>query len=262
MDILQRIVAEKRLEVAARQQVVPVAHISSLCAGLKRGRSLRQALIGSSTGIIAEFKRKSPSKGYIHEGADVLSVARDYEAAGCSGLSVLTDYPNFGGTVSDLKIARAQVNCPVLRKDFIIDPYQLFESKILGADVILLIAACLTPDEAYDLGELAHELGMEVLLEIHNEEELEYISRFTDMVGVNNRQLKTFQTDVKTSFDLISKIPADIIRISESGLNDPKTVKALRKVGFNGFLMGETFMKHDHPGEALTAFLQQMILCG
>jgi indole-3-glycerol phosphate synthase len=150
------------------------------------------------------------------------------------------------------------VSCPLLRKDFIIDPYQLYVSKILGADVILLIAACLTPDEAYDLGELAHELGMEVLLEVHDEDELAYISRYTDIVGVNNRQLKTFQTDVRVSFDLASKIPTDNVRISESGLSDPSTVKALREVGFNGFLMGEAFMKTERPGEALTDFINHL----
>jgi indole-3-glycerol phosphate synthase len=257
-DILAEIVAAKRLEVASRKAVVPMEHLSSQCAGLKKGRSLKAALEASKTGIIAEFKRKSPSKGYLFEGADVASVAPAYEASGCSGMSVLTDYPYFGGTIRDLKTARSLVNVPILRKDFIIDPYQVYESKILGADVILLIAAILTPDEAYDLGELAHELGMEVLLEVHMEEELDYVSRFTDMLGVNNRQLRTFKTDVQTSFDLAANAPAGVTLVSESGLSEASTIKSLRKAGFKGFLMGEAFMKTGEPGTALTTLINTL----
>lgn len=255
-DILQEIVAAKRVEVASRKAVMPMEHLSNQCAGLKKGRSLKAALEASDTGIIAEFKRKSPSKGYLFEGADVADVAPAYEAAGCSALSVLTDYPYFGGTIRDLKTARSLVDVPILRKDFIIDPYQVYESKMLGADVILLIAAILTPDEAYDLGELAHELGMEVLLEVHLEAELEYVSRYTDLLGVNNRQLRTFKTDVQTSFDLASKVPAGVTRVSESGLSEPSTLKSLRKAGFRGFLMGEAFMKTGEPGLALGSLME------
>jgi len=251
-DILQEIVAAKRVEVASRKAVMPIDHLANQCAGLKA------ALDASPTGIIAEFKRKSPSKGYLFEGADVSFVASAYEAAGCTGMSVLTDCPYFGGTIRDLKTARSLVNVPVLRKDFIIDPYQLYESKMLGADVILLIAAILTPDEAYDLGELAHELGMEVLLEVHQMEELEYVSRFTDMLGVNNRQLRTFKTDVQTSFELASKAPAGVTLVSESGLNDAATIQALRAVGFKGFLMGEAFMKTSEPGNALASLINSL----
>ena len=166
--------------------------------------------------------------------------------------------PYFGGTIRDLKTARSLVNVPILRKDFIIDPYQVYESKILGADVILLIAAILTPDEAYDLGELAHELGMEVLLEVHMEEELDYVSRFTDMLGVNNRQLRTFKTDVQTSFDLAANAPAGVTLVSESGLSEASTIKSLRKAGFKGFLMGEAFMKTGEPGTALTTLINTL----
>lgn len=259
MTILEQIVADKRLEVAARKMAVPMEHLKSLCIGLKPGKSLKLALIDSPTGIISEFKRKSPSKGFIHPGAEVVPVVQAFQAAGCSGVSVLTDYDYFGGTISDLKSARAALTCPILRKDFMIDPYQLYESKILGADAILLIAACLTMEEAYDLGELAHELGLEVLLEVHNEEELDYISRFTDMVGVNNRNLKTFETNVQISFDLVSKIPPNMVRISESGISDASTVKALREVGYSGFLMGENFMKNEQPGVALASFINELI---
>lgn len=258
MTILEQIVADKRLEVAARKQAIPMEHIKKMSEGLPAGRSLKQALMHSSTGIISEFKRKSPSKGFIHADAPVKDVVEAYQRAGCSGVSVLTDSPYFGGSISDFKEARSVLQCPVLRKDFMIDPYQVYEAKMLGADVILLIAACLTLDEAYDLGELAHRLDMEVLLEVHNEEELEYVSRFTDMVGVNNRNLKTFKTDVQTSFDLLSRIPSDRVKVSESGLNDPQVVKELRNVGYQGFLMGEAFMKNKEPGAALAAFINEL----
>jgi len=260
MTILEQIVESKRIEVNVRKQAVPMEHIKKMSEGLPVGKSLKRALMESPSGIISEFKRKSPSKGFIHPDAQVRSVVEAYQAAGCTGVSVLTDYEYFGGTINDFKEARAVLDCPVLRKDFMIDPYQMYESKLLGADVVLLIAACLTLDEAYDLGELAHELGMEVLLEIHGEEELEYISRYTDIVGVNNRNLKVFKTDVQTSFDLVSKIPADRVRISESGLSDPATVKALRKAGYQGFLMGEAFMKQDYPGEALADLIRKLNL--
>jgi indole-3-glycerol phosphate synthase len=258
MTILDKIVTDKRFEVSARRQAVPIEHLMKVTEGMKSGRSLKQALLESSTGIISEFKRKSPSKGFIHPGAEVVPTVEAYQEAGCTAVSVLTDFDYFGGTVNDFKAAREVLNCPVLRKDFMVDPYQVYEAKLLGADVILLIAACLTLDEAYDLGELAHELGMEVLLEVHNEEELDYISRFTDIVGVNNRNLKTFKTDVQTSFDLAAKIPSQYVRISESGLSDAATVMALRKAGYRGFLMGENFMKQDEPGKALADFILEM----
>jgi len=255
MTILDKIVADKRLEVASRREAVSLEHLKGLATGLPKGLSLKNALASSATGIISEFKRKSPSKGYIHPDADVATVVSDYQSGGCTGVSVLTDYPYFGGTIGDFRNARQVLDCPMLRKDFMIDPYQVYEAKVLGADVILLIASALTLDEAYDLGELAHELGMEVRLEVHNEAELEYISRFTDMVGVNNRNLSTFVTDVQVSFDLVDKIPSEFIRISESGLSDPAVVKSLREAGYKGFLMGENFMKHDNPGAALSAFI-------
>ncbi|NLT02511.1 MAG: indole-3-glycerol phosphate synthase TrpC [Bacteroidales bacterium] len=258
VDILQTIVTAKRLEVDARRQVVPIEHLSSQCAGLTRGLSLKQALLDSPTGIIAEFKRKSPSKGYIFEGAKVSEVVPAYAAAGCAGISVLTDYPFFGGSIRDLKQARSLVNVPLLRKDFIIDPYQVYESKLLGADVILLIAAILTPDEAYDLGELAHELGLEVLLEVHTAEELAYVSRYTDMVGVNNRRLQSFHTNVQTSFDLAASLPEGIVLVSESGLGEASTLKELRAVGYRGFLMGEAFMKTGQPGAALRSLVNDL----
>jgi len=255
MTILDKIVADKRLEVAARREAVSFDHLKNMATGLPKGLSLKKALETSATGIISEFKRKSPSKGYIHPNADAASVVSAYQAGGCTGVSVLTDEIYFGGTLSDFRNARQVLGCPMLRKDFMIDPFQVYEAKILGADVILLIASALTMDEAYDLGELAHELGMEVLLEVHNEAELDYISRFTDMVGVNNRNLSTFVTDVQVSFDLADKIPAEFTKISESGLSETATVKKLREAGYKGFLMGENFMKHGDPGAALSSFI-------
>jgi indole-3-glycerol phosphate synthase len=258
MTILDNILADKRLEVAARQEVVSLEHLRGLCAGKAPGRSLKKALRESSTGIISEFKRKSPSKGFIHAQANVEQVVGAYQKAGCSGVSVLTDAPYFGGSIDDFRRARTLLDVPLLRKDFIVSPYQVYESKVLGADVILLIASALSLDEAYDLGELAHELGMEVLLEIHNEQELEYIGRFTDLVGVNNRNLASFVTDVQVSFDLAGRIPENYVRVSESGLSDAATVKSLREAGFRGFLMGENFMKHDDPGAALSTFIHAL----
>jgi indole-3-glycerol phosphate synthase len=256
--ILDKIIENKRLEVAKMKQAVPLDQIKNLTKGLGECISMKNSLMASQTGIIAEFKRKSPSLGYINEYADVEAVARSYDLAGCSAISVLTDYEYFGGCINDLKVVKANVRCPVLRKDFMIDPYQIYQSKLLGADTILLIASALTLDDAYDMGELAHNLGMEVLLEIHDETELDYISRYTDMVGVNNRNLKTFITDVNTSFSLADKIPADKVKVSESGLSDPQTVNELRKAGYRGFLMGERFMKEKNPGEAFSKFKDKM----
>ncbi len=258
MTILDNILADKRKEVEARRQVVSLDYLRQHTFGLPVGQSLKAALQQSGSGIISEFKRKSPSKGYIHADANVETVVAAYQKAGCSGVSVLTDFPYFGGTVSDFKKARAILDVPMLRKDFIVDPYQVYESKALGADVILLIASALTPEETYDLGELAHELGMETLLEVHNEAELEYINRFTDLVGVNNRNLSTFVTDVHISLELAERIPDTHVRISESGLSDTDTVRKLRNAGYRGFLMGENFMKETQPGDALASFIQAL----
>src|SRR5574344_3144945 len=258
MTILDQIISDKKLEVKARKEVVTEDHLQKQVAGMAKGRSLKQALIDSPTGIISEFKRKSPSKGYIHLDANVEDVVGAYQTSGCAGVSVLTDFPHFGGTVGDFKKARAILDVPMIRKDFIIDPYQVYESKLLGADVILLIAAILTPDEAYDLGELAHELGLEVLLEVHTAEELAYVSRYTDMVGVNNRRLQSFHTNVQTSFDLAALLPEGIGLVSESGLGEASTLKAVRAVGYLSFLMGEAFMKTGQPGAALRSLINDL----
>jgi indole-3-glycerol phosphate synthase len=222
-------------------------------------KSFKQALMDSNSGIIAEFKRKSPSKGWINKDADVTSIVESYEAAGAAAISCLTDEPFFGGSFEDFKKAREVVKrIPLLRKDFILNEYQLFQSKIIGADVVLLIAACLTAEEIARFTSIAHDLDMEVLLEIHEESELSSICPDVDVIGINNRNLKTFVTDINCSLDLANKIPDNFIKISESGLSDPETVIQLRQAGFRGFLMGENFMKTSDPGETLMGFIERI----
>jgi indole-3-glycerol phosphate synthase len=256
-NILDDICANKRLEVARQKEAVPLSYLENrLSFRYPEKNSFKQALIRSSSGIIAEFKRRSPSKGWIHPDADAGNIVQGYKASGATAISCLTDELFFGGNFSDFK--RARVACeglPLLRKDFIIDEYQIYQSKVMGADVILLIAACLSREETFRFTEIAHSLDMEVLLEIHGEEELPYIQANVDVVGVNNRDLKTFVTDIRHTIDLAHKIPDEYVKISESGLSEPETVIRLRKEGFKGFLMGENFMKTREPGKALREFI-------
>ena len=218
--------------------------------------SMRKALMQSKTGIIAEFKRRSPSKGWIKEDADASIIPLAYQQSGASALSILTDLLYFGGKDKDIRMARQSgVTLPVLYKNFIIDEYQLFEARLCGASAVLLIAACLKKDECKTLLNMAHQLGLEVLLEMHNEAETEYADLQPDLCGINNRNLGTFHTDVQNSFLLASRLPKDACCVSESGLNDAATLEALRLAGYNGFLMGERFMKEANPGEALKEFI-------
>lgn len=219
---------------------------------------VRRDLEVSDTGIIAEFKRRSPSKGWIREAANAEQIAAGYVHAGASALSVLTDTPYFGGSLSDLRRVRARVDVPLLRKDFIIDPYQVWQSKAVGADVILLIAAALTPEECRSLALLAHELRMEVLLELHDEQELGHVCDEADMVGINNRCLGTFVTDPEHSFRMAEQLPRDHVLVSESGLSRPETVRRLRAAGYRGFLMGEAFMSAPAPDVALSDFIRDL----
>lgn len=260
-DILDEIVAAKRIEVAEQMQAVPSRELfhkveELLSNGITR-RSMRQALASSATGIIAEFKRKSPSKGWIHQDAEVDKVVVDYEQNGASALSILTDEQFFGGQMRFISRVRGSVNIPILRKDFIIDEYQLYQARMIGADAVLLIAACLTPEQCKTLAQKAHELQLETLLEVHSESELEYVGENIDMVGVNNRNLGTFHTDVENSYRLASLLPKDYVLVSESGISNPQTVRELREAGFRGFLIGETFMKTADPGAALREFISQ-----
>jgi indole-3-glycerol phosphate synthase len=250
-DILQEIVAHKRkdLEQELGKRV-------SMAASLRNSRS----------GIIAEFKRKSPSKGWIHADVEPEQVIPVYARGGASALSILTNEEYFGGKPEFITRVRKEVgNCPILRKEFIVSPYQVYEAKFLGADAILLIAADLEPEEYAELLALAHSLNLEVLLEVHDPKELEYLKAgVPDMLGVNNRSLGTFHTDVQHSFDIAEAMKSAVaelgaqapVLVSESGISNPETVKALRKVGFRGFLIGECFMKESDSGQALTAFIK------
>jgi indole-3-glycerol phosphate synthase len=212
-----------------------------------------------SSGIIAEFKQKSPSKGEINFGVKVEEVTKDYAKAGAAGISVLTDFEYFGGSLENLIKAReTNPEIPILRKDFMIDKYQIFEAKANGADVILLIAACLEKAQSETLAKEAKTLGMEVLLEVHNADELEKVNDFVDIVGVNNRDLKTFKMDVETSIRLSKLIPDKFVKISESGLDSAKTILYLNENGFKGFLIGETFMKTENPGAACSKLIEEL----
>ena len=258
MNILEKIIAHKRIEVAENKLNIPVNQLEkrpffnrpvvSLCESLTRE---------NSTGIIAEFKRQSPSRGVINGNADVVKVTSAYALHGAAALSVLTDSNFFGGSNADLEKARVNT-IPVLRKDFIIDEYQIVEAKAIGADVILLIAACLTPLQVKQLSAFAKTLALEVLLEIHNEDELQHICDECDVVGVNNRDLKYFTVDINRSLELCDKIPADKVKISESGITDTDTIQMLRSAGFKGFLIGENFMREQDPAVAFASFVKHL----
>lgn len=258
-NILETIIEQKKIEVTERKQTVPVAVLEKMESFRRPVLSLKQFLLDESkTGIIAEFKRKSPSKGWINAEADPSTVTLAYTRHGASGLSVLTDEFFFGGNMDDL--VKARVNAiPILRKDFMIDPYQIIEAKAYGADVILLIAANLNPAAVRSLAIAAKNMGLEVLLEIHNEQELEHICEEVDIVGVNNRNLKTFEVNIDTSISLSRLIPADKFKISESGIGSVETIALLKQYGYQGFLMGENFMKADDPGIAFAGFAAQLI---
>ncbi|MBQ2215096.1 MAG: indole-3-glycerol phosphate synthase TrpC, partial [Prevotella sp.] len=218
--------------------------------------SMREALMNSSSGIIAEFKRKSPSKGWIKEDGKANEIPLSYQQNGASAISILTDEKYFGGNDRFIKEARESgVTIPILYKNFVIDEYQLFQARLCGASAVLLIAADLSLVECKSLMHIAHELGLEVLLEMHEERELDYAELEPDMYGINNRNLGTFITDVQNSFRLASRLPEQVCKVSESGISNPDTVKMLRMAGFRGFLIGENFMKEHNPGQSLNDFI-------
>lgn len=260
MNILDKIIATKKQEVANQKKVVSVETLEKYPLFERKCNSLKANLLKEgSFGIIAEFKQKSPSKGEINFDVKVEEVTKGYVEAGAACLSVLTDYDYFGGTLANLTKAReTNPQIPILRKDFMIDIYQIIEAKAFGADVILLIAACLEKGQAEILAKKAKELGMEVLMEIHSREEINIINDFVDVVGVNNRNLKTFAVDVETSVQLSKHIPDKYVKISESGLTGPKEIAYLRENGFKGFLIGETFMKTENPGAACKKFIAEL----
>lgn len=260
MTILDEINAHKRLEIAKAKTKVSIAALRDFPMFTRATNSLKGSLREpGASGIIAEFKTKSPSRGMIHEGAEVTAVTSGYVKAGVSGLSVLTDNRFFGGSLGHLEKARAaNPLTPILRKDFILDPYQIYEAKAHGADLILLIAASLSGDEMLELARTAKESGLEVLAEVHEEEELDKLNPFVDIVGVNNRNLKTFQVDVETSVRLSRLLPGALVRISESGLSSVENIRYLRQAGFEGFLMGENFMKTGDPATACKQFIEEL----
>jgi len=259
MNTLEKIIADKYLEVEARKQQRPVAILEKSSAFSRTPLSLKSFLLDpTKSGIITEFKRKSPSKGLINGTSSVEVVTKGYELAGASALSVLTDQDYFGGSTEDLELARKQVFIPILRKDFVVDEYQILEAKAMGADCILLIAAALSPAKVNSLATFAQSLGLEVLMEVHNLEELEQsFCEPLDVVGVNNRNLKNFEVSLDTSLELVDRIPNQVVKISESGISDPATLVAFRKAGFDGFLIGENFMKTSSPEQAAMDFIQE-----
>ena len=261
MNILDEIIESKKNTIKQKKDWYGIKKLESCPYFERETISLVKRLNDNrTTGIIAEFKRRSPSKGIINDKVKLEHVVTAYEANGAAGISVLTDEEFFGGSNDDLMFARELVDCPLLRKDFIIDEYQLIEAKSIGADIILLIAACLTTDEVKRLAKFAKKLKLEVLLEIHNEEELVHICDEVDIVGVNNRDLKTFTVDVNRSIELSEKIPAGKIKISESGITNVETISKLKQHGFKGFLIGENFMKETNVSLAFEKFIEELSL--
>lgn len=244
MDILEEIIITKQQELERMRQ---------------KKVSIREALLASPTGIIAEFKRRSPSKGWIKEEGKACEIPLSYQQNGAAALSILTDKQYFGGHDRFIMEARQTgVTIPVLYKNFVIDEMQLYEALICGASAVLLIAACLTKEKLRTLLTKAHELGLEVLLEMHDERELEYAELNPDLCGINNRHLGSFITDVETSYRLAEKLPREAVKVSESGISNPQTVRELREAGFRGFLIGETFMREPQPGQALKEFIAKI----
>lgn len=267
MDILEEIIAHKRIEIEQRKRFIQPRQMITLTEqkmqedeGCVPGGSMKEALMKSETGIIAEFKRKSPSKGWIKEEGKASIIPLSYQQNGATALSILTDIDYFGGYDEFIQEARhVGVTLPILYKNFVVDEYQLLQARYCGASAVLLIAACLSKEECRNLMRMAHQLGLEVLLEMHGERDFEYAELEPDMYGINNRNLGTFVTDVENSFRLSEMLPKDVCRVSESGISQPQTVLRLREEGrFRGFLMGEQFMKQAEPGEALAQFINQL----
>ena len=258
MNILETIVEYKKSEVKSRKSEVSVAELEKRTLFSRPVLSFKNSLADNSkTGIIAEFKRRSPSRGVINDKADVVEVTKGYADYGASCLSVLTDEKFFGGGDEDL--IKARINeIPILRKDFIIDEYQIIEAKSIGADVILLIAACLSPKEVKHLASIANGLGLEVLLELHAEEELEHICEETKIIGINNRNLKTFDVDIERSLRMAEQIPLSKLKVAESGISSVENILLFKRHGFHGFLIGENFMKAPDPTIAFAEFVKQL----
>lgn len=259
MNILDKIIFDKKREVELKKSIIPVSQLENSVLFGSRTISLSKILRSSQTGIIAEHKRRSPSKAEINYSFTIEEVVKGYESAGVCGISVLTDGKYFGGSLDDLLLARASVNVPLLRKEFVVDEYQILEAKAHGADLILLIAAVLTREEIKQLSEFAESLGLEVLLEVHNLEELQKsIMPSLNMIGVNNRNLKTFEVSLDFSKELASEIPNDFVKVSESGISSIEAINELKPYGYKGFLIGENFMKTDNAGKSAKEFISKL----
>lgn len=261
MTILDKIIEKKKIEIAEAKAKVPLNELEQYPLFSRTCYNLKESVTNPSrTGIIAEFKRASPSKGIINASSKVEDVVKGYQDAGASAISVLTDADFFQGSLNDLTAARQVLHIPLLRKEFIVDSYQIAEAKAYGADIILLIAACLNAEEILSLSQYAKSLGLNVLLEVHNEEELQRsLFDSIDAIGVNNRNLKDFSVSLDHSYNLLDKIPDRYIKVSESGISDPTTIKALKESGFQAFLIGENFMKTNNPGSEMHSFVSQLI---
>ncbi len=256
--ILDKIVATKQQEVEASEQAVPLVELKAMVRNLPATHSLRQSLLSHKGGIISEFKRRSPSKDWINRTAQVAKIIPAYQAAGAAALSILTDSTYFGGSLQDVKEARSLTTLPILRKDFVVGEYQLYEARAVGADACLLIAAVLGSERCKELAQLANEIGLETILEVHCAEELSAYSSHIDVIGVNNRNLKLFKTDTQISETLFPLLPQGALPISESGLLEAATAQRLQQVGYKGFLIGEAFMKTPRPGDALADYIRQL----
>lgn len=259
MNILNKIIRRKKEELAFSKSKISVQELKDSEFFGRKGLSLKETL-KSKSGIIAEFKRQSPSKGVINDKVSPLEVIAAYENFGASAVSVLTDLDFFGGRFDDILSIRNHIHIPVLRKDFMVDEYQFYEAKSIGADVILLIAACLSPQQVQEFTALAHELDLEVLLEIHSEEELEHLNPYIDFAGINNRNLKDFKVDLQHSVDLKNRLPEGILSVAESGIYNEEDFKYLKEKGFDGFLMGEYFMKDENPGNKFSEFISHVTI--
>ena len=259
MGILNRIIESKKISLQQKKDTDSFKKLEASNYFKKASLSLAKRLSGNnSNGIIAEFKRRSPSKGIINDKADIKDVVKAYEEFGAAGISILTDETFFGGSSIDMMKARETVCIPLLRKDFIIDEYQVVEAKSIGADVILLIAACLSPAEVKKLAGVAKNIGLEILLELHDEKELDHICDDTEMIGINNRNLKTFEMDIERSLRMAEMLPDDKIKVAESGINSVENIMMFKENGFKGFLIGENFMKEENPGNAFREFIKKL----
>mgnify|MGYP006079737357 FL=1 len=259
MTILDEIIADKKIEVSIRKKLFPVFYLEKSPLFEKSIISLSKCLLKSKSGIISEHKRRSPSKQNINNSLSVIDVVKGYDSSGVCGISILTDGKYFGGSLEDLNIARASTKLPLLRKDFVIDEFQIIEAKAHGADVILLIASILNQKEIKHLSTFAKSLDLEVLLEVHDLDELtKSIMPSLDLIGVNNRNLKNFQVNLGASKRLAEKIPDEFIKVSESGISSSETIIDLKTYGYKGFLVGENFMKTDNPGKSAFEFIKKI----